>query len=158
MFPIGGQRGFRQLHQGGVHILCHGRTVLQLAFMIFFHHAYGPVQQVAQVVGQVCIDPVDKSIPAEVAVAAQIDLPQQEIADSIGAEFIDQAVRIHYVADGFAHFGAVHYQPAVAVHFLRNFFPHGHQHNGPDNRMETNDLLAYQMDIRRPEFMEHFLI
>ncbi len=158
MFLIRNQCGFCQFDQIRIHIQGYGRAVFQFAVVIFFHHADRTVQQVAQIVGQVCVDTVDESVAAEVTVTAQIDFPQQEITDCVCSEFVNQAVWVNHVADGLAHLGAVHYQPAVTIHFFRDFFFHGHQHDRPDDGMETHDLLAHQMDICRPVFFEHFFI
>ena len=48
--------------------LRYGRAVLQFAAVVFFHHAYGAVQQVAQVVGQIRVDPGQHGFEGELPV------------------------------------------------------------------------------------------
>ena len=126
--------------------------------MIFFNHAYGSVQQVAQVVGQICIYTGNQCITGEVAVAAQVDFAQQEVADSISAELINQTQRVDNVALGFGHFIAVNYEPAMTINLLRHFQTHSVQHDWPDNGVEAHDFLAYQMQACRPVFVEEGII
>ena len=57
--------------------------------VVFFNHAYGAVQQVAKVVGKVGINAVNQCIAREVAVAAERNFAQQEVADSIRAKFFN---------------------------------------------------------------------
>ena len=59
------------------------------AAVVFFNHAYGAVQQVAKVIGKVSINAVNQRVAREVAVAAERNFAQQEIADSIRAKFFD---------------------------------------------------------------------
>ena len=107
-----------------------------------------------QVVGQIGVEPLDQALPGIVPVAAQVDFPEQEIADGISPEFLDGLHRIHHIALGFGHFVPVHHQPAVAVHFLGQVEAHGHQHGRPDDGMEPDDFLPHQVEVRRPEPVE----
>ena len=46
----------------------------------------------------------------------------------------------------------------MAINHLRQFNAQAHQHNRPNDGVETNDFLSYQMYIGRPEFFEFFRI
>ena len=126
--------------------------------MIFFNHAHSSVQQVAQVVCQIGVNTVDKRITGEVAVAAQIDFTQQEIADSVSTKFVNQAQRVNNIAFRLGHLVAFYNQPAMSVYFFRQRLTHSHQHNRPNDSMETHDFLTYQMQACRPVFLEFFRI
>ena len=41
----------------------------------------------------------------------------------------------------------------MAVDLLRQGQAQAHEHGGPDNRVETDDLLAHKVDVRRPELV-----
>ena len=41
----------------------------------------------------------------------------------------------------------------MAVHLLGQGQAEGHQHGGPDHRVEADDLLAHKVDVGRPEFL-----
>ena len=116
------------------------------------------MQQVAEVIREVAVDAADERVAREVAVLAEVDLPQQEIADGIGAEFIDEADGIDDVALRLAHLVAVNDEPAVAVDLLRQRQVERHEDARPDDRMEAHDLLADEMQIRGPVFLEHLRI
>ena len=58
------------------------------------------MQQVAEIVREVAVDALDQGIAREVAVLAEVDLAQQEVADGIGAEFVDKTIRIDDIALG----------------------------------------------------------
>ena len=112
------------------------------------------MQKIAEVVGEVGVYAADQRVPGEIAVLPEGDFPEQEIADGVGAELVDQKVRVHHVAFRLRHLVAVHDQPAVAVNLLRQRQVEGHQDRGPDDGMEANDLLADEMHVRRPELLE----
>ena len=78
-------------------------------------------------------------------------LAQQEIADLVQAEGRDQLPRLDHVAERLAHLLAVDHPPAVGRHPLRHRQPGRHQERRPIDRMETDDVLADEMHIRRPE-------
>ena len=123
----------------------------QGAAEILVRHSGGTGQQVAQIVGQVHIDAVDQQFVGEVAVGAEREITQQEVAQGVGAVTLGQQIGVDHVALGLGHFAAVQQQPAVAVHMLGQGHIHAHQHGGPDDGMETYDLLADKMHVGRPE-------
>lgn len=124
------------------------------AAVVLVHHGQGSVEQVAQVVGQVGINAGDEAITAEVAVLSQLDIIQEIVTDGIGAEFAEQRNGINDIALRLGHLFAVHNEPAMSINLFRQFDAKAHEHDGPDNGMETDDFLPYQMDISRPEFLE----
>ena len=46
----------------------------------------------------------------------------------------------------------------MSVNLFRQFFTHSHQHDRPDDSMETHNFLADQMHVSRPVFIEFFRI
>jgi len=100
----------------------------------------------------------DQGIPGEIAVLTQIDFPEQKVADRISAELFDEQQRIHNISFGFRHFVALDNQPAMPVNFSGQLHSQRHEDNRPDDAVETHDLLADQMNIRRPELGELLFI
>ena len=122
----------------------------QGAAEVFLHHGGGAADQVAQVVGQVHVDGLDQQLVGEVAVGAEGEGPQQEEAQGVHAELLRQDIGVHHVALGLGHLAAVHHQPAVAVNVLGQGHFHAHEHGGPDNGVEPDDLLAHKVDVGGP--------
>lgn len=56
------------------------------------------------------------------------------------------------IALGFGHFSALEDQPAVAEYLFGQLNTKRHEHNRPDNRMETHDFFAHKVHIGGPEF------
>ena len=46
----------------------------------------------------------------------------------------------------------------MAENLLGQFLSQGHEHDGPDDGMEPDDLLTYQVNIGRPVFSKLFVI
>ena len=53
-------------------------------------HRHGAVQQIAQIVGQIEVDPLDETFRRERAVGAERHFPQQEITERIEPVAVDQ--------------------------------------------------------------------
>ena len=120
---------------------------------VLLTHGDGAAQQVAKVVCKVAVDAVDQGLVGEHAVVAEGDLTQQEVADGIHAVAVAQDHRVHHVAHGLGHLAAVHQQPAVAEHPFGQGQIQSHQHGGPQNGVETQDLLTHHVQVGRPELV-----
>ncbi len=127
--------------------------IVHSAAKVLLAHGHSAAQQVAQVVGQVAVDAVDQGLVGEHAVVAEGDLTQQEVADGIHAVAVAQDDGVHDVAHGLGHLAAVHQQPAVAEHPLGQRQIQSHQHGGPQNGVEAQDLLAHHVQVGRPELV-----
>ena len=130
----------------------------QDAISVFFHHGKRAVQEIPEIIRQVGIDTSDQSVAAEIAVLPKLDIIQKVVADRIRAKFLQKRDRIYDIALGLGHFLSVYDEPAVAIDHLRQLDAKAHQHDRPDDGMETNDLLAHQMHVCRPELLEFFRI
>ena len=147
---IAGAQGGGLLDQGSI-LGAFGLLGRQLAAKVLVGHGGGAAQQVAEVVGQIHIDAVDQQLIGEVAVRTEREVAQQEVAQRIGTVALGQQVGVNHVALGLGHLTAVQQQPAMAVDMLGQGHIHAHQHGGPDDGVEADDLLADKMDIGRPE-------
>ncbi len=122
----------------------------QHAAEILLHHAGGAADQVAQLVGKVGVDGADEQFVGEVAVRAEGERPQQEEPQRVHAEHLGQGVGIDHVALGLGHLAAVDDQPAVTVDVLGQGQTHAHEHGGPDDAVEADDLLAHDVIVGGP--------
>ncbi len=130
-----------------------GRSPPAAAAEVLAHHGGGAADQVAQVVGQVRVDGLDQQLVGEVAVGAEGERPQQEEAQGVHAELLRQEIGVHHVALGLGHLAAVQQQPAVAVHVLGQGHAQAHEHGGPDDGVEADDLLAHKVHVGGPELL-----
>ena len=80
---------------------------------------------------------------------------QNEIAHRIHAKDGGQVIHVDNIAFGFAHFFSGLQEPGMSENLLRKRKVQCHQKNRPIDGMEANDVLADQMEVRRPPFFEH---
>ena len=71
----------------------------------------------------------------------------------IYAEIIYQIIRLDHISLGFAHLATAHKKPGMSEYLLRQGLTQCHQENRPVDRMETNDVLADQMQVCGPQFL-----
>src|SRR5579883_1414609 len=99
--------------------------------------------EIAEAVGEVAVIAGDERVVAEVAVLAEDDFAQQEIAQRVHAKHVDDGSRQDDVALGLAHFGGVHQEPAVRPNLLGNGQHGSHEERGPIDGVETDDVLSH---------------
>ncbi|OQB51161.1 MAG: hypothetical protein BWX98_02568 [Candidatus Aminicenantes bacterium ADurb.Bin147] len=117
-------------------------------------HGQGPADEVAQVVGQVGVDPVDETLVAEIPVQADRNLPQEEIPQRVGTHRPEKNIGIQNVALRFGHLGFVLQPPSVAEDAFGKRQAGGQEKSRPENGVEAKDILADEVDGGRPEFLE----
>ena len=113
-------------------------------------HRDRTVHEVPERIRKIRVDPLDEKIPGDDAVVVVRHLVQHEIPDRVHAEKRNEVVRIHHVPLGLAHLAAVHEEPRMAEDLLRQRQVEGHQENGPVDRMEADDILPDEVQVRRP--------
>ena len=113
-------------------------------------HRAGAVQQVADGVGQVVVDQIAEPLLLKVAFLAEGDVPQEVPTDRVTAAALEQLGGVQDVAQGLAHLLAFPGQEAVAKDLGGKGQARREQHGGPVDGMETEDVLADDMDRRRP--------
>ena len=118
---------------------------------VLLTHGDGAAQQVAKVVCKVAVDAVDEGFVGEHTVVAEGDLTQQEVADGVHAVAVAEDDGVNDIAHRLGHLAAVHQQPAVAEHPLGQRQIQSHQHGGPQDGVEAEDLLAHHVQVSRPE-------
>ena len=126
----------------------------QRAAEVFAYHGRRAGEKVAEIVCKIGIDGGDQKLVGEVAVRAEGEAAQQEEAQRVHAVALGEHVGIDNVALALGHFAAVHDEPAVTVYLLRQRQTHAHKHRGPDDRVEADDLLADDVYVRGPVFIE----
>ena len=96
------------------------------------------------------------------AVLPEGDLAEAVVAQRVGAEAVHDLERVEHVAQRLAHLvlfagGVLHQQVAVDVDLARELDAGRHQHRGPEDRVELQDVLADDVE-RRPELVRQVLV
>ena len=126
----------------------------QRAAEVFAGHGGRAGEKVAEIVCEIGVDGGDEKLVGEAAVRAEGEAAQQEEAQRVHAVALGEHVGIDDVALAFGHLAAVHDEPAVAVDLFRQRQTNAHKHRGPDDRVEADDLLADDVHVRGPVFIE----
>ena len=109
------------------------------------------MRQVAVIVGQLAVHAVDHGLMGEVAVVAERDLAEHEIAHLIEAVFFHQFDRVDDVAERFRYFLTLVGPPAVGEDVPGRRQPRAHQERRPIDGVEAQDVLADHVQVGRPE-------
>ena len=120
------------------------------AAKVFVGHGDGPVDQIAEGIGQIGVDTLCDQFPGDDAVVLIGHLMDDEITGSVHAENVRQVIRVDHVALGLGHLLAALQQPGMAEDLLGKGLAQGHQEDGPVNGMEADDVLADQVEICGP--------
>ena len=86
------------------------------------------------------------------------DFADQIEPQGIGAEPIRGIQWIHDGAQGLAHFFALEVDESMSEDLLRNGHTGAHQHRGPDDGVKASDVLADDMEVRRPPLREELVV
>ncbi len=87
----------------------------------------------------------------EVAVTAEGQFAQEEIAHGVDAVFLDELRRRDKVTERFRHLLALDRPPAMGEDAPRRRQAGGHQEGRPIDRVEARDILANHVKIGRPK-------
>ena len=120
------------------------------AAKVLVAHRNGTVHQVSKRVCQIRVYALAHQLPGDRSVVFIRHLMQYEIAYRIEAENVDHIVHVDHVALGLTHLLAALQQPGMAEHLLGQGLAERHQENRPIDRMETDDVLADQVQVGRP--------
>src|SRR6185369_12233277 len=93
----------------------------------------------------------DERVVAEIAVLAEDGVAQEEIAQRVHSENIDDGFGADDIAFGFAHLGLIHEEPAMRPDLLRNRQHCGHQECGPVHCVKADDVFTYDVHVGWPE-------
>src|SRR3972149_12077590 len=117
-------------------------------------HRDGAIDEVAEVVGEIGVVAAHEGVPAHVAVAVESDLAQQDVTGAVGAQHVDDRVRVQEVAAALAHALAPYEQPAVDPDLARRLDARTPEHGRPVDRLEARDVLADDVQVGRPPARE----
>ena len=109
------------------------------------------LRQIADVVGEIGVDPVDDRLVRIIAVLPERDFAQEEVADRIDAVRGDKARRAHDVADRLRHLLAAVEQETVHDDLPRQGQSGRHEERRPVDCVKAGDVLADHMRVGRPE-------
>ena len=107
---------------------------------------------------EIGIDAIDDRLVAVIAVLAERHFAQQEIAQRIDAIGVGERERIDHIADRLRHLLTAVEEKAVGEDAVRHRDAGRHQESRPIDGMEAHDILADDVQIGRPVFLEISLI
>ena len=70
---------------------------------------------------------------------------------------VHENYRVYHIPFGLAHFTSVHQKPSMTEDLLRQLHVQCHEHDGPVDGMESQDVLSDEMHIRRPVLLEEVI-
>ena len=120
---------------------------------ILLGHGNGAVDKVAQNIREIGVDALAEQLVGEHAIVRERHLMQHVVADCVNAEQADQIVRVDHIAERLGHLAVADEQPRMTEYLLRERLAERHEEDRPVDGVETNDVLADQMNVRRPEFL-----
>ena len=121
------------------------------ALPVFEGHPQAAGEEIAQIIGQVGIDPGGQGGFAEMGVQPEDHLPEKEVADLVDAEAGGQGPGLHHVPQALGHLAGGHLPVAVDIEVRKRRHPHGLQHGGPIDGMGFEDILGDEV-LGGPEF------
>ena len=116
-------------------------------------HRRGAAREIAQVIGEVGVEPPHEGLLAEARVEAEIHLPEQEVPEGVVAVLVGERERLDDIAHGLRHLPAPERPVAVHVEAMVERDPGGLQHGRPVDAVRLEDILADQVlrVIGRPQ-------
>lgn len=155
-FLVGGGGVRKGLAEGGIALVI-GVGVTDGGVAKALGHVDGPVEEVAEVVGELGVKKHDEAGEVEVAVLSGADVTAEVVAESFRPELIGEFVGIDDVADGFGHFIAFHVPESVDEEggHLLGLEAHGVEHAGPvDGVRGDEDVFSDDLEIGGPKGVE----
>src|SRR4029079_14325993 len=98
----------------------------------------------------------DEALPGHVRVLIEWELTQGYETRAVGAERRDEVLRVEEVPAGLAHLFALDRHEAVDPDLAREIDPRAHEHRGPDDRVESSDVLADHVQVGWPPLRKPF--
>ena len=125
---------------------------------IFFCHGDRAAREVSESVRKIGVEQGNDSVICYRAVCRQRHSRNEIISHRVESEVFDQIVGVHHVAFRFAHLVVAEQEPRMREHLFRQRLAESHQEYRPVYRMETGDILAYDVDVARPVFSVVFAL
>src|SRR6266849_6094463 len=114
------------------------------------HHQH-TLRQVAEIIGEIAVEPAHHRAMRKIAVATEGQFAQQKIARRVDPISLDEDTRRDAVAEGFRHLLAFDGPPAMGEYAARRLKPRCHQKRRPIDRVVAHDILTYYVKNGRPE-------
>ena len=127
------------------------------AVAVALDHRERAAGEVAVLVGELGVVPRLEPLGRDLAVGPEAHLTQHVEAERVGAVDVGHVEGLDHVAERLRHLVLAEQQVAVDGHLLRHLDVGRHQQRRPDDRVELEDVLADQVDRRRPELVGEVL-
>ena len=121
-------------------------------------HGREAAHEIPEVVRQIDVVALLEPFPGEVAVLTERDLAGQIQAQRVGAEPVRRLERIDGRPERLAHLLPLPVHPSMPEHLPRQRHSRAHQHRRPDDAVEPRDVLAHDVQVGRPPFLEQRLV
>src|ERR1041384_1826418 len=121
------------------------------AIAVTLEHRERTVDEVAQTVGEFGVVTRLKAGVGPVAIGADVEFTDDVEAEGVEAPFIDDREGIDDVARALADLGAVLLPPAVDEELFGQRQAHRLEHDGPEHRVELENVLADDVQVGGPE-------
>ena len=115
------------------------------AFKILVGHGQAARKQVAQIVGQVCIEAAHQGFLTEGRILPEAHLREQKIAEGAQAVLLGHVQGRHHVPQALGHLGLVDRPVPVHAQALVQRDAGGHEHGRPEYGVRLQDVLGHQM-------------
>ena len=126
-----------------------------LSVEVLDDHIAHAAEEVAVGVGQIGVVDLRDAIVANIGIGTKGHVTQEVVAIGVHTVALDEVARIERVALRLAHLGAIGgHQKAVREDVTGALHASGHEHGRPDHAMKADDVLAYEVEVRRPEAFE----
>ena len=119
-------------------------------------HVKGTTHEVTPAVGEVRVIDLLHTGEADGTVLARYDVTHEVVAVALHAQKVDDLLGGDGVPTRLAHLLALtglivpNHQEAVGKDVLRQGLAYGHEHGGPDDAVEADDVLAHDVVLGRP--------
>ena len=130
------------------------RSSVYFAAEILVDHRNGTVDQIAEGVGKFGVVFGDEHFIGDVAILGIGHCGQQIITDCVDAEQVDHIVGIDDISFGFAHLVGGEQQPRMTKYLFGERKVHAHQEDRPVDGVETEDILADDVQVSRPQLFK----
>ena len=123
-------------------------------------HLQRPRDEIAEPIREIGVESSIELLWADRRVLDLLErrVAQHEIPDRVTAPLVRSGDRIDHVAARARQPAPTHREEAVGEHLARQLDPRGHQHRRPDDAVEAGDVLADDVDIAGPPFLEFRLV
>ncbi len=154
----GRRGGFGLLHQLAVLRTVGAHPLGDPAAYVLLDHGQDAAQQVAEIIGQVGVQPADQGVFTEAGIQSEDHLSQEEVAQGVPAVFLGEIERPNHIAETFGHLAPLHLPVPVHMEMAVQGDLGRPEHGGPVNAVRFDDVFGDQVIGLGPEGPRFFAV